>query len=67
MAQSSQVSPVPTPRDWSRLDPIGYPDPDIIALTPAFNRYIIRNTSIRRSTSVPSGPRAWRGTASAAI
>jgi len=63
MAQSSQVSPVPTPRDWSRPDPIAYPDPDIIALTPAFNRYIVRNTPIRRlyvGTLWAEGP-AWNG------
>ncbi len=63
MAQSPQVSPVPAPRDWSRPEPIGYPDPDIIALTPAFNRYIIRNTPIRRlyvGTLWAEGP-AWNG------
>ncbi len=42
------VSPVPTQRDWSRLEPMPYPDPDIVALSPAFQRYIIFNTVIRR-------------------
>ena len=28
-APPQQISPVPTPRDWSRLEPIAYPDPDI--------------------------------------
>jgi hypothetical protein len=44
-AQSPQVSPVPTPRDWSRQDPLQYPDPDIVALDDRFNRYIVRNTA----------------------
>ena len=26
----------PTPRDWSKLEPVPYPDPDIVALDPAF-------------------------------
>ena len=26
-----QISSVPSQRDWNRLDPIQYPDPDIIA------------------------------------
>ena len=59
----SQVSPVPTPRDWSRLEPIAYPDPDIVALTPAFRRYIVFNTVIKRmhiGTLWAEGP-AWNG------
>jgi gluconolactonase len=58
-----QVSPVPTPRDWSRQDPIQYPDPDIIALDDRFIRYIVRNTVIRRlhfGTLFGEGP-AWNG------
>jgi gluconolactonase len=42
------VSPNPTPRDYSRPDPMPYPDPDIVALDPRFRRYIIFNTPIRR-------------------
>ena len=57
------VSPVPTPRDFSRGEPLLYPDPDIVALTPAFRRYIIFNTPIRRlhtGTLWAEGP-AWNG------
>jgi gluconolactonase len=35
-------------RDWSGLTPVRYPDPDIIALDPKFNKYKIGNTAIRR-------------------
>lgn len=58
-----QVSPVPTPRDWSRPEPIAYPDPDIIALDPRFRQYIVANTPIRRhhiGTLWAEGP-AWSG------
>src|SRR5688572_32642775 len=58
-----QVSPVPTPRDWSRLEPIAYPDPDIVALDPRFRQYIVFNTSIKRlhiGTQWAEGP-AWNG------
>ena len=57
------VSPIPTPRDWSRQDPIQYPDPDVIALDPRFRRYIVNNTVIRRlhfGTLWAEGP-AWNG------
>jgi gluconolactonase len=57
------VSPVPTPRDFSRLEPVAYPDPDIVALDPRFRQYIIFNTSIRRhhiGTQWAEGP-AWNG------
>jgi gluconolactonase len=57
------ISPVPTPRDYSRGEPLPYPDPDIVALTPAFRRYIIFNTPIRRlhtGTLWAEGP-AWNG------
>jgi gluconolactonase len=63
MSQTPQVSPVPTPRDWSGSTPLAYPDPDIVALDPAFNRYIVRNTPIRRlhvGTLWAEGP-AWNG------
>jgi gluconolactonase len=58
-----QVSPVPTPRDWSRLEPIAYPDPDIVALDPRFRQYVVFNTSIKRhhiGTLWAEGP-AWNG------
>jgi gluconolactonase len=57
------VAPVPTPRDWSRQDPVQYPDPDIVALDPRFRRYIVGNTVIRRlhfGTLWAEGP-AWNG------
>ena len=57
------ISPIPTQRDWSRLEPIAYPDPDIVALTPAFRRYIVFNTFIKRmhiGTLWAEGP-AWNG------
>jgi len=56
-----QISPIPTPRDWTKQDPIQYPDPDIIALDPRFRRYIVGNTVIRRmyfGTQWAEGP-AW--------
>ena len=59
---AAPVSPVPTPRGWNG-DPLPYPDPDIIALDPRFNRYVIRNTPIRRlhtGTLWAEGP-AWNG------
>jgi gluconolactonase len=62
-AQPPQISPNPTPRDWSRLEPLQYPDPDIVALSPAFRRYIVNNTPIRRmhiGTLWAEGP-AWNG------
>ena len=58
-----QISPVPTPRDWSRLEPIAYPDPDIIALDPRFRQYVVFNTSIKGhhiGTQWAEGP-AWSG------
>jgi gluconolactonase len=58
-----QVSPVPSTRDFSRLEAVQYPDPDIIALSPAFRRYIVGNTTIKRlhiGTLWAEGP-AWNG------
>ena len=63
LAQNQPPSGSPTPRDWSGLSPIQYPDPDIITLDPRFNRYIVRNTPIRRlhtGTLWAEGP-AWNG------
>jgi gluconolactonase len=57
------ISPVPSGRDWSRQDPVQYPDPDIVALDPRFRRYIVNNTVIRRlhfGTLWAEGP-AWNG------
>ena len=59
---TAPVSPVPTPRGWNG-DPLPYPDPDIIALDSRFNRYVVRNTPIRRlhtGTLWAEGP-AWNG------
>jgi gluconolactonase len=55
------ISSVPTPRDWSKAEPLQYPDPDIIALDNRFRRYIVGNTSIKRlhtGTLWAEGP-AW--------
>jgi gluconolactonase len=62
-AGQAPVSPLPPPRDYSRLEPIPYPDPDIVALDPRFRRYIVFNAPIRRlhiGTSWAEGP-AWNG------
>src|SRR5438128_4564357 len=53
----------PAQRDFTRQDPVQYPDPDIIALDPRFRRYIVGNTAIRRlyfGTQWAEGP-AWNG------
>jgi gluconolactonase len=55
------ASPGAQPRDWR--EPLPYPDPDIVALDSRFNRYIVRNTPIRRlytGTLWAEGP-AWNG------
>jgi gluconolactonase len=60
---AAQVAAAPVQRDWARGEPVGYPDPDIAALDPAFNRYLIFNTPIRRlhtGTLWAEGP-AWNG------
>lgn len=51
------------PRDWSGSNPLPYPDPDLIALDPRFQRYILFNTPIQRhytGTFWAEGP-AWNG------
>jgi gluconolactonase len=61
--QQQPISPVPSSRDWSRQDPVQYPDPDVIALDNRFRRYIVNNTVIRRhhfGTLWAEGP-AWNG------
>ena len=63
LAAQQAVSPVPSTRDFTRQDPIQYPDPDILALDPRFRRYIVANTAIRRlhfGTQWAEGP-AWNG------
>jgi gluconolactonase len=60
---AAPVSPVPSVRDYSRLEAVPYPDPDIIALDPRFRRYMVGNTSIKRlhiGTQWAEGP-AWNG------
>lgn len=62
IAQQPPEIPPYQPRDWSG-DPVGYPDPDIIALDPRFRRYVLFNTPIRRhyvGTLWAEGP-AWNG------
>lgn len=57
------ISPVPTPRDWTNVQPVQYPDPDVVALDPKFRRYMIGNTAMKRlyvGTSWAEGP-AWNG------
>src|SRR3989442_576574 len=61
--QQPPVSSTPSARDYSRQDPIQYPDPDIVALDDRFRRYIVGNTVIRRlhfGTLWAEGP-AWNG------
>src|ERR1051326_5600790 len=61
--QQLPVSSTPSQRDWSRQDPVQYPDPDIVALDNRFRRYIVNNTVIRRhhfGTLWAEGP-AWNG------
>ncbi len=61
---SAQTSfPEYQPRDWSGNSPLRYPDPDLIALDPSFQRYILFNTPIQRhhtGTLWAEGP-AWNG------
>src|SRR5437016_4988958 len=62
-AQRPSVSSTPSLRDYSRQDPIQYPDPDIVALDDRFRRYMVGNTVIRRvhfGTLWAEGP-AWNG------
>jgi gluconolactonase len=61
-AQQQPVSSVPTARDWSKQEPLPYPDPDIISFDNRFRRYIV-NAPIRRlytGTLWAEGP-AWNG------
>ncbi|MCS1406903.1 MAG: Gluconolactonase [Verrucomicrobia subdivision 3 bacterium] len=50
-------------RDWSGKTPVRYPDPDIVALDPRFQKYKLGNTPIQRlhtGTLWAEGP-AWNG------
>jgi gluconolactonase len=54
---------VPTPRDWSGQNPLPYPDPDVIALDPRFEQYVLFQSPIQRlhtGTLWAEGP-AWNG------
>jgi gluconolactonase len=58
-----QISGKPLPRDWSGTSPLSYPDPDVIALDPRFNQYILFNTPLQRlytGSLWAEGP-AWNG------
>jgi gluconolactonase len=62
-AQAPAGGAVPAARDYSRSEPVSYPDPDIVALDPRFRRYVLFNTAITRlhlGTSWAEGP-AWNG------
>lgn len=57
------VSSRATDRDWSGMNPVHYPDPDIITLDPRFRRCIQFNAPIQRlytGTLWAEGP-AWNG------
>lgn len=59
----ADVTPAPAARDWSGHEPIRYPDPDVVALSPRFQRYLLFNTPIQRlhtGTLWAEGP-AWNG------
>ena len=50
-------------RDWSRTEPLHYPDPDIVTLDNRFAKYVVFNTPIQRhytGTLWAEGP-AWSG------
>ena len=60
---TSAISPNATTRDWSGEQPVHYPDPDLVALDPRFEKYLLINTPIRRhytGTLWAEGP-AWNG------
>jgi len=61
--RAQDVSPVPSIRDWTGREPIGYPDPDIVALDNRFRPYVLFNTHLMRlhvGTLWAEGP-AWNG------
>ncbi len=52
-----------TKRDWNGRQPIRYPDPDVVALDPRFNKYKLNNAAIERlytGARWAEGP-AWNG------
>ncbi len=62
-AQTAPSLSTPTQRDWSKQEPVPYPDPDIIAFDNRFRRYIL-NSQIKRlytGTLWAEGV-AWSGT-----
>lgn len=62
-AAEENVSLAPTPRDWSGQNPLPYPDPDVIALDPRFEQYVLFQSPIQRlhtGTLWAEGP-AWNG------
>jgi gluconolactonase len=63
LATAQSALPAAAPRDWTGATPLRYPDPDLIALDPRFQRYILFNTPIQRhhtGTLWAEGP-AWNG------
>jgi gluconolactonase len=57
------VSPEATPRDWSGQNPLSYPEPDVVALDPRFDQYVVWNAPIQRlytGSLWAEGP-AWNG------
>ncbi len=64
LAAFASTTAVAAARDWSGMNPERYPDPDVIALDPAFEKLIQGNAPIRRlHTGMlwAEGP-AWNGT-----
>ncbi len=62
-AAEQNISPEATPRDWSGQTPLPYPDPDVIALDPRFEQYVLFQSPIQRlhtGTLWAEGP-AWSG------
>jgi gluconolactonase len=62
-AAQPATSAAPVARDWSGNNPLRYPDPDVIALDPRFQRYVVFNTPLQRlytGTLWAEGP-AWNG------
>lgn len=45
-AAEENISPEATPRDWSGQTPLPYPDPDVIALDPRFEQYVLFQSPI---------------------
>ena len=61
LAAASPALAQQSTRDWSNHEPMRYPDPDLVALEPAFAKYILFNSVIYRhytGTKWAEGP-AW--------